>query len=292
MYNKETSKIDLEEKMKQEKMRRMCCVLLTLLLMIGLNGCKGEDAPKSYEYTQSETLILLETDKLQITIEKGILEEENDRNWAVYRLEQAYDNALEFLGEDYVREEKLRCCIYAGDGLTQISEEALDVYFYETVEQPYTNYMIQVLAGTKASDWLREGLAAYGADQSEESLLDSFGGILTELDVLRTSEDEEKEEYADISALARVLYEDGSFEDALTLGDMLKTMSSMETAEEAARYRASYCIYAGSFVQYLVQNEGLEQVLRVYNGEEFQSVMGQSITALQKKWIDETLKHE
>lgn len=276
--------------MKKEKKRRMCGVLIFFLLTLSLVGCKEEKAPKSYEYVQSETVVTVETDELQITIEKGILEEKIARDWAVYRLEQAYNNAKDFLGEGYSLEEKLRCCIYAGDGLTQISENALDIYFYETVEQPYTNYMIQVMAGINVQDWLREGLAAYGADMTGESLLDSYGSVLPELDAMRTAEDGEKAEYADVSALARVLYESGSFEDALVLGDMLKTMSSMETPDEAARYRVSYCIYAGSFVQYLAKNEGLDQVLRVYNGEEFESVMGQSVIALQKEWIAGTLK--
>ena len=276
--------------MKKEKMRRMCCVLLGFMLLTSLVGCKGEKAPESYEYTQAESLFLTETDQLQITIEKGILEEENDRNWAVYRLAQAYDRAVDFLGEEYAGKEKIRCCIYAGDGLTQISEGALEIYFYETVDQPYTNYMIQALAGIDASDWLREGLAAYGADLAQESLLDSYGSVLTELDELRVTEDEEKAEYADVSALARVLYSGGSLEEALALDDMLMTMSTMGTAEEAARYRASYCIYAGSFVQYLAENEGIDKVLRVYDGEDFKSVMGKTITAVKEDWIAETLK--
>lgn len=294
MYNRETSKIELEETMRKEKMRRMCCVCLSLVLAFGMVGCKGEEAPKSYEYTQSETVIVTETEQLQITIEKGVWDEdnENDRNWAVYRLEQAYNHAVDFLGEEYANEKKIRCCICAGDGLTRISEGMLDIYFYETVEQPYTNYMIQILAGTNAPDWLREGLAAYGADLKEESLIDSYGISLTELDALRAVENKEKAEYANISKLAQILYAAAVYEEAVDLGDMLKAISSMETAEEAARYHAAYCIYAGSFVQYLVENKGLDQVLRVYKGEEFDNVMGQTMHALKNEWIAETLRYE
>ena len=272
--------------MKKENRIRMCCLLLSLLLVIGLVGCGDEKAPESYTYTQSETWVLTETDDLQISIEKEILEDENDRNWAVYHLEQAYREALTFLGDGYAQEEKLRCCIYAGDGLTQISEETLEIFYYDTVEQPYTNYMIQALAGIQVPDWMREGLAAYGADLSRESLLESYGKNLSELDCLRAEKDEEKVEYAGVSALARILYETGSFEEVLELGDLMKIMSQKETAEEADRCRAAYCIFAGSFVQYLTETEGLEAVLRIYNGEEFKSVMGKKFTTMHKEWIE------
>ncbi len=278
--------------MKKDNMRRMCCFLLVLCLGFAAIGCGGEVAPQSYEYTESETVAIAETENLQVTIENGILEEKNDRDWAVYNLQQAYANAVSFLGEDFAAAEPIRCCIYAGDGLTQIGEYALDIYFYETVEQPYTNYMIQILAGLDASDWLREGLAAYGADLAKESLLSSYGSILTALDGLRTVEDEEKAEYADISALARLLYEAGSHEDALELGDMLEAMSQMKTAEEAAKYRGAYCIYAGSFVKYLVETKGLDEVLKVYQGEDFTVVMGKALSSMQKAWIADTFTNE
>lgn len=274
--------------MKKDKKRRMCCVLLCLLLTTGLVGCKGEEAPESYEYTESENVAVAETQNLHITIENDVLDNENDRNWAVYRMEQAYNNAMDFLGENYTSNDKLECSICAGEGLTQISKGSLSIYFYDTVEQPYTNYMIQALAGTNAPDYLREGLAAYGADLAGESLLESYGVVLTELDAIRTADDDSKSEYADISALARILYEDGSFEEALALSDMLKNMSQMETAEDAASYRAAYCIYSGSFVGYLVEQKGLDKVLRIYNGEEFYAVMGQSLQNAQKAWINDT----
>lgn len=278
--------------MNKDKMRRMCCVLLVLCLALAAVGCGGEDAPQSYEYTESETVAVTETDNLQVTIENGILEEKNDKDWAVYKLQQAYANAVSFLGEDYAAAERIRCCIYAGDGLTQMREDALDIYFYETVEQPYTNYMIQILAGIDAADWLREGLAAYGADLTEESLLSSYGSVLTELDVLRNVDDDEKAEYADVSALAQLLYEAGSQEKALELGDMLESMSQMKTAEEAAQYRGAYCIYAGSFVKYLAETKGLEEVLKVYQEEDFTAVMGKSLTAMHKAWIADTFTNE
>lgn len=277
--------------MIKDNMRRMCCVLLVLCLALAAVGCGGEDAPQSYEYTESETVAVTETDTLQVTIENGILEEKNDKDWAVYKLQQAYANAVSFLGEDYAVK-PIRCCIYAGDGLTQMGEGALDIYFYETVEQPYTNYMIQILAGLDAADWLREGLAAYGADLAEESLLSSYGSVLTELDVLRNVDDVEKAEYADVSALAQLLYEAGSQEKALELGDMLGNMSQMKTAEEAAQYRGAYCIYAGSFVKYLAETKGLEEVLKVYQGEDFTAVMGKSLTAMHKAWIADTFTNE
>ncbi len=278
--------------MEKNNMRRMCCILLMLCLAFTFVGCSGEKAPQSYEYTESETVAITETENLQVTIEKGILEEQNDRDWAVYNLQQAYANAADFLGEEYAAENPIRCCIYAGDGLTQIGEGALDIYFYETLEQPYTNYMIQTLAGLNVPDWLREGLAAYGADLAEESLLSSYGSTLPELDSLRNEKDEEKAEYADISALARLLYEAGSHEEALELGDMLETMSEMETAEEAAQYRGAYCIYAGSFLKYLAESKGLDEVMKVYQGEDFTAAMGKSLTAMHKAWIAETFTNE
>ncbi len=278
--------------MKKDNMRRMCCILLVLCLTFVGVGCSGEKAPQSYEYTESETVAVTETENLQVTIENGILEKQNDRDWAVYNLQQAHLNAVSFLGEGYAVTEPIRCCIYAGDGLTQMEEGALDIYFYETVEQPYTNYMIQILAGLDAPDWLREGLAAYGADLAEESLLSSYGSVLIELDSLRNVDEEEKAEYADVSALARLLYEAGSHEEALELGDMLETMSQMETAEEAAQYRGAYCIYAGSFVKYLAESKGLDEVMKVYQGEDFTAAMGKSLTAMHKAWIAETFINE
>lgn len=271
-------------------MRKMCCWLLAAVLLL-LVGCGSEKAPQSYTYQETEAGSVTETDHLQVTIEAGCLKETDDKDWAVYQLEQAYEKAASFLGVDGSAEEPIRCTICAGDGLTRIQEAALEIYFYETVEQPYTNYMIQTLAGINAPDWLREGLAAYGADQAGESLLNSYAATLTELDSYRTEEDKESPVEKDITTLAKALYVAGNQEEALLLGDMLLTMSQMEDPEMAGQYHGAYCIFAGSFVKYLVEEKGLEAVLKVYQGEDFNTVMGQPLATAQKAWIANTFKN-
>lgn len=275
-------------------MRKMCCLLLVLLFVLPAAGCGKESAPQSYEYTKSETVYVTETENLQMTIEVGCLEDQNDRDWAVYNLQKACNSALTFLDElSFTMDEPIQCTIHAGDGLTEIQAGEMDIYFYETVDQPYINYMLQALLGTDAPDWLREGLAAYGADQMGESLLNSYGLVLTELDGLRGEEsDVATPAEKDITALATILHQADTQEEALLLGDMLQTMSQMETAEEAAQYRGAYCIYAGSFVEYLAEEKGLASVINVYQGEEFSSVMGKPFSDFQKAWIADTFTNE
>ena len=273
-----------------KKMRRMCCLLLAVLMLITVTGCGREEAPQSFEYTKTETAYHADSENLQVTIEVGCLEDENDRDWAVYDLQQAYLSASDFLGEAVSTGGPIRCMIYAGDGLSQVQPEGLDIYYYETVQQPYVNYMIQALMGLDAPDWLREGLAAYGADQADESLLDSYASGIEALDAFRVEEEAEAEAVtADITSLAVSLYTAGVQEDAIQLGDLLQATSQLESAEEAAQYRGAYCIYAGSFVAYLAEEKGLDAVLKVYQGEEFDAVMGQSLKAAKQAWITNTL---
>lgn len=272
-------------------MRKMCkmafaaAVMMTMLLV----SCQKADFSAAYEYVKTEKAYQTKAEGLQVEIELGCLEKEDDRNLAVYQLEAALKNARDFLGSFCRLDEPIQCRILSGDGFTTLGDRQLDIYYYETVPQPYTNYMIQILAGFETADWLREGLAAYGADQMGESLLDSYAASLTELDFIRTREEEEGGSKAKVTELAKALYAAEAQSEAAKLGDLLMAVSEFTEAEEAGKYRGAYCIYAGSFVEYLTDKMGLDAVMQIYQGADFSQVMGKSLEAARQGWIKERL---
>lgn len=274
-------------------MRKIVKTLLICMMVLLVAGCGAQKAPEAYEYKEENGQFVTQTEGMQVYIEEGSFETEEERDWAVYRLKEALQSAKSFLGEKNNGKSDIACRVHAGDGFTEITEEGLEVYYFGTVEQPYTNYMIQVLVGTEAPDYLREGLAAYGADQMKESLLNSYGAPLTALDSFRQTEKDEKAEeegpYIGITELAKALHEAKVEPEAAKLGDLMAAISQAENGQAAGEYRGAYCIYAGSFVEYLAEEKGLDAVLSVYRGKNFEEVMGQPLEKVRQSWLQERL---
>lgn len=267
-------------------MRKGLHILAAAVLTLLLVGCSKADFSAQYDMTETDTGWEVQLENLQVDMESGCLESSEDRNLAVYQLQTAEKNALEFLGDAEAANKTIRCRFLAGDGLTQCTDGQIDIYYYATLPQPLTNLMIQVMAGTEAPDWLREGLGACGADRMGESLLDSYAACLEELEDRRT--DRQASE-ASISVLAADLYRKDVEKEALQLGDMMEGISRQKDAQAAERFRGAYCIYAGSFVDYLIDEHGMESVMRVYRGADFDDEMHTTWEKARESWIEERL---
>lgn len=261
-------------------MKRIWAAALVCVLLLA--GCQTQKAPKSYEYTEKNGVSYTQAGGLRFCIED---ESVNDKDEAVYCLEQALQKAQAFLGSGYTVQEEMACYLHAGEGASQQANGQLDIYYYDQAEQPYINYMIQLLAGTEVQDWLREGLAACGAAQMGESLLDSYAKEVKELQAFHQTEAEQKP--AGLTVLAQTLYAAGSYQEALKLGDMMQAISQMKSAQEAGNYRAAYCIYAGSFVEYLIDKYGQEAVLEEYR--QLEKLTDSALEEEKQNWIKERL---
>lgn len=250
--------------------------------MLFLAGCQTQKAPKSYAYTEENGVMCTEAGGLHFCLEDNSVKNEDE---AVYQLEQALQKAQAFLGAGAAVQEDMVCYLHAGEGVSQQTNGQLNIYYYGKMNQPYINYMIQLLAGTETQDWLREGLAAYGAEQMGESLLDSYAEQMEQLSVFRKTDEEEVQ--TGITVLAQTLYRTGEYGEALKLGDMMQSISQMESAQKAGSYRAAYCIYAGSFVEYLIDQYGQEALLQEYQQPD--KLTGSALEAEKQMWIEERL---
>lgn len=258
-------------------MRRLGILALAFILLLA--GC--QKTAENYQYTMENGLYYTQIDALIIGLEKDAVSEK-ERDAAVQCMGEAFQKAQAFLGEAFSQQAEQYCYLHAGAGVSQVLEDSLHIYYYEAAAQPYVNYMIQLLAGSDVPDWFYEGLAAYGADQMGETLLDSYAAGMKALDEYRS-----EEKTAGVTELARALYQKNVQPQAAELGDMMQAIALFSNAEEAGEYRAAYCIYAGSFVEYLVEQYGKETVLQEYQkAEQFTEAF---LEKNRQKWIKERL---
>lgn len=254
--------------------------LISLLCL----GCGKEKAPETYSYSvASEGGFYTEVDGMQIFFNEGCMPEAEDRDIAVYRVKTALEDAKKFLGTSFASI-PISCCFHSEEGATQVEAGALNIYYFDTVEQPYVNYMIQALLGEKAPDWLREGIATYGAEEMGESQHYSYAFDIPSLQGIL-----EQEEAPSLHELAMTLHNLGIDEEAEKLGDMIQGIADHTSAEGARQYRAAYSIYAGSFVQYLAEKNGFDALIRLYNGDNFQAVMTKAFHTYYQEWKIEVL---
>lgn len=259
-------------------MRRLGILMLAFILLLA--GCQ-KTTTKSYQYTMENGLYYTQTDALTIELEERAVSDQ-ERDAAVQCMDEAFLKAQAFLGEAFSQEEEQYCYLHAGDGVSQVLEDGLHIYYYGDAAQPYVNYMIQLLAGGEVPDWFYEGLAAYGANQAGETLLTSYALEIAELDEWRS-----QEKPAGVTELAKTLYQANVHVQAAELGDMIEAIALFSEAQEAREYRAAYCIYAGSFVEYLVEQYGKEAVLQEYQKKD--QFTDTFLEQNRQKWIKERL---
>ena len=81
----------------------------------------------------------------------------------------------------------------------------------------------------------------------------------------------------------------GSLAEAKELGDMLAGISEQADGEEAQNYHAAYCIYAGSFIEYWAEQQGIDTILDWYEEGADESAMEESLPLLMASWRQEGL---
>lgn len=267
--------------------------LAALLAMVAVvTAACGEKAPKSYSFGKADGFDTLSFSSVDLFIESGYMDDE-ERDWAAYRVEEAEKAVSEFLGADYVAadaygqsgaSEKIRCYIKAGNGTSMAVGQDVTLYYAKEGAAPYTNLICQAKAGmTVAPDWLREGLGAYVADLNKESLLSTYARNLQELKSLAGNKSSEKS-FKSIDVLAKTLLSAGTYPDALKMGDLSVGIAQAAGADEAFNYRGAYCVYAGAFVKYLDETYGRDKLLQVYNGGDVQAVLGKTVETIRGEW--------
>ncbi len=276
-------------------MKRGFLLIITICMIIASTGCSllgKEEAgdAASYTFTAEADYDTISWDGVTLRVEKEYLKKA-DRNDAAQKVESAAQAAGQFLAEH--DQHPVSLILHNGSGATMVYEDHADIYFAQNKDIPYTSFVTQIMAGVGGvPDWLREGVGAYSADINKESMLDTQGHMIECLQSLKEQQKQESESedaviatYFDIDTLARTLYRNAAYTNALDLGDMAEEIASIGYAQEAYNYRGAYCIYAGSFIKYLEKNYGREAVLALYDGESFKSVIGGAFDDIRAAWI-------
>lgn len=278
----------------EKEMKKILAI--SLILVVILSGCqlieKEEETLPSYTYTEEAEYDTIRWDPVTLKIEKGYLSTE-DRNYAAQQVESAVQAARSFLSETELKEVEL--VLHNGSGATMVYEGHADIYYAQNRDIPYTSMITQIMAGVEGvPEWLREGIGAYSADINKESMLKTWGHMIESLNRYvemqaemqeEESPDQTEEPYYTIDVLAQVLYKSSDYTQAQELGDMADQIASIGYAQEAYNYRGAYCIYAGSFVKYLEKNYSRGQLLQIYQGADFEEVMGISFEEARQNWL-------
>lgn len=272
-------------------MKKIILAAFLAVLASAMTAC-GEKAPKSYSFGEADGYETLTLSTVNLYIDSGYLDEV-EKDWAAYRIEEAEKAIQEFLGADYTATdayeqkgtpENTPCYVKGGNGTSIAVGGEVTLYYAKEGAAPYTNLLCQAKAGmTMAPDWLREGLGAYVADLNKESLLNTYARSLPELKDLSAGKKKE-DSLKSIDVLAKTLAGAGAYPDALRMEDLSLGIAKASDAEEAFNYRGAYSVYAGAFVKYLDETYGRDKLLRVYNGEDAQTVLGKPVDAIRGEW--------
>lgn len=274
-------------------MKRIGLTILILMTAIFLFGCNNTEEAKNYTYTQENGVYCVQEEGLVIEMDEQAFADQGERDRATSQLLQALEKAKTFLTGRQAAQTQVQCRLLSGDGVSQVRDGEVDIYYYNTIPQPYVNYMVQALLGTDVPDFLREGVAAYGAQQMGESLADSYAQALQPLWAQQEGE-ESSGSHVTLTDMAKALAADekfasGSLAEAKELGDMLAGISEQADGEEAQNYHAAYCIYAGSFIEYWAEQQGIDTILDWYEEGADESAMEESLPLLMASWRQEGL---
>ncbi len=278
------------------KLRLICLLMATVLLLSGCALLDREDSEKipSYTYAQEGNYDVIRFGQVTVKVDLGYLSEK-ERNYAAHQVEGGVQAAQAYLKDRAPKETVL--LLHSGDGPTMVYEGQADIYYAQNRTIPYTSLLTQVMLGVDGvPDWLREGVGAYVAETHKESLLKTQAHLIDCLNQYVEREEAERAAenssaaqesvYYDIDTLAKVLKENGAYDAAAQLGDMTEQIASIGYAEEAYNFRGAYCIYAGSFVQYLEKNYGHDAVMAAYDGTAFADAFGVSFEDARAAWYD------
>ena len=276
-----------------QDMKKILAAALTLMMI--LSGCqfieKEEEDLPSYTYTEEAEYDTIRWDPVTLKVEKSYLTTK-ERNYAAQQVESAVQAAKSFLSEVELNDVEL--VLRNGSGATMVYEGYAEIFYAQNRDIPYTSIITQIMAGVEGvPEWLREGVGAYAADINKESMLKTWGHMIESLnryvemqtEMQEDSSDLIEEHYYTIDELAQVLYKNNDYMQAQELGDMADQIASIGYAQEAYNYRGAYCIYAGSFVKYLEKNYSRGQILQVYQGADFEEVMGISFEEARQNWL-------
>ncbi len=270
-------------------MKKTGFFILLLLLLFG--GCEEREAEtiKQYAYTTKDGFDEIVFQDVTVRIASGYLTEE-ERNRIAGRLESAVQEADRFLKEKPGWDSAANpviCELRSGPGATAVSGNTVTVYYAENGGVPYISLLTQAKAGLAGvPDWLREGVGAYAADLGQESMMDTMARRIPAFDALKK---EKEPKYHSIDELASTLVSGDQYPEALTLGDLSEAVLSAPDEAEAYNLRGAYCVYAGSFVHYLDTAYGREALWRLYQGENMETVTGQTKEEALAAW-QETLR--
>jgi arsenate reductase-like glutaredoxin family protein len=219
----------------------------------------------SYKVKQDE--ILISTNHAEIHVEKNYLTKEE-----IYKIAQKIEEGIvkvkKYLGEKYLnfnlQEDKIKYFIKSGNfaSVSTCSSGRVKLSYVKEKRSPYLHETVHVIANkySKYTDtWLSEGLAVY--------LNDHLGGDPTHLNI----ED-------NLDLLSSKIIKSKKYKDVIHY---------FPTAfYPTYKQRKAFYILAGSFVKFIKNKYGKENLLKIYNSVEVQDVTNRSLKQIKKDWLD------
>jgi len=237
----------------------------------------NEKVPKAEQLNLEEEngYIKCTIQRAVLWVEKDYLNDDEIKEMAD-RIDKGINKAEEYIGikldEQYTIDNKIHYYIKDGNFRSYAEAEKGIAHLSHAKDKlsPYIHEAIHIIAKDWYATWLHEGLAVHLNDRLEG--WPSYPNFGTDVDELSRN------------------YINGEFDNILKLVGDNTFISGFGSEKE----RMAFYILSGSFVRFLDNNLGTDQLMKIYAAEdpiaEIQSATGKSMEEWKKMWIDGLLK--